>query len=554
MSRSTKGIWLVIAGGVAAGIGFAVYYITVVVPRADAATVQREVATWTRAWTETRACLVGDPPEAASGYDAIVLREAIAGARAEHYRPCTAGFKNLQRPGDSRSDSAEIETDWEDLRRGLTALANAHALRVDRNATQRAEQRREGLGTALENVDAAYAKLRRDAKLRAAPQAGRGRLREVESPPVVSVNGKPVTATRADRFGNALLVQGPVDGTTTLAVVRGPTTQDLRAIAVGVKRAASRTPWGTWRADTKHVRQLRAGALGADGKAANKGVLVASTDRWRETLDVVYALGDGQDRVVVYWVARETPKRFIRTLWAARSRDGGASFPERIQIDPADGSRLTLRRDWGSGRLDMLWRGPGKPLRWLVLRPAQLGGTLTPTVLERVDDGDAIAPPKQCHSGATTWWAFRSASKTELRLVAGAGRSEPKRVATIDGTLSACTDSQVLVESFTPAQRTLSVCSATRCEKPVTIPVASGGAFRATIGPTLGPIAATLTNDLLVLWTATSSAEPTQVVRLAEPGALHSLYEWNGVAYAAVRVDNAIHLIAFDKADKQSKE
>ena len=57
MGDSNKGIWLVVALGIAAGIGIAVYYVTVAVPRADAKKTKKEVLAWTTSWAKTRLCL-----------------------------------------------------------------------------------------------------------------------------------------------------------------------------------------------------------------------------------------------------------------------------------------------------------------------------------------------------------------------------------------------------------------------------------------------------------------------------------------------------------------
>src|SRR5688500_14869286 len=117
MGKSNKGIVLVVGGGVALAIGFAAFSFLVLGPRAEKKRVQKEVSEWGGRWASARDCLVGPDPRSSDGLEAVLLREALAGADVdllEDLRGCGEEVRALRR-GSGYTAGAEVEAAWSEL-------------------------------------------------------------------------------------------------------------------------------------------------------------------------------------------------------------------------------------------------------------------------------------------------------------------------------------------------------------------------------------------------------------------------------------------------------
>ncbi|HTM22568.1 MAG TPA: hypothetical protein VL172_18730, partial [Kofleriaceae bacterium] len=235
MASHTRGILLVLALGVAAGLGFAYYYFKVMVPGNERQEARSQVTEWgDKHWRPLRSCLVGPQPRAAAGRDALFLRAALTTGSLPGAKDCARFFVELRRPGTTSTTDRDIELAWRALEGKTARLANAYLdIDYERAATLKK------VGEGIDAVDAAYGGLREVVGLEPDPVIG------PEAPPALPA-GTPITGSDGlivDQVliaGDALLAQGArSDDSQVWMTMRGPRDFQLEGMPGGNVRLAA---------------------------------------------------------------------------------------------------------------------------------------------------------------------------------------------------------------------------------------------------------------------------------------------------------------------------
>ena len=257
-----------------------------------------------------------------------------------------------------------------------------------------------------------------------------------------------------------------------------------------------------------------------------------------------FALAVDPVRVVVYQTyGDDTP---TGSAWLTRSRDGGASWPERIELvryaaEEADGVSVTV--DAGLQRADVHFGGDEAP-RWLVLDPAGAVGPLTPT---RV----ATPSTQPCVAGTRTWWLG-----DDDTVYAGEQPGQPLRPVpgSSEGVHSLfCAGDRLIAVTEAGAggagQKVL-VCRTSGCSA-TTMPVAPGARSVAAIGERHGPMVATETDGVVVVSGGDPEKKqdfkPIEIARLTGEQELAGMVEWKGAIHLVTRTDKSMHIVPVGK-------
>ncbi len=538
MASSNKGIWLVLGTGAALGLAIAVYYVTVLGPRGDRNEMRDQIARWdTDKWQPTRACLVGNTARAVDGYDALVLRAAIPGSERPRANECTAFFADLTRPGEVSSGNASVEADWRDLRVAIGTLANRYA----GYSPDRADDR-DALGSALDQVDAAYAALRRHAGMK--PSANPASQPPIRDATPVASEVSSIEVRHVEQFGAVLVVHGSDQTGDVVATVRGPSAVTTRRLGDAVTTLDG--AWGAWTTPPSAPRHvLSAGPVDPSGRPAGDGAAVqVGTDG--EVTAPIFALGDGAERVLLYQLFSNTAP----ALTIARSHDGGVSWPEHTEV--GDGAPVDLALDPTRMRADLTWTDDQGAVQWLALDEAALAGPLAPRLVmpPGTDDGSGDEV-HGCLGAESSWWLSGSASPRLFHApLTGTAPATPIANSDPVDVIVDCNDSRLLGLDSGLDTASLFLCTTKRCLLALAVPVAGDGQLAAILGSD-GPVAATLTNDLLVLWRGDQDQQRHDIFRLADVDAeshLRALVEWHGLLHAVLIANGKLRLVALPAA------
>jgi hypothetical protein len=150
-------------GAVAAGGGY--YFFKVYQPAQAKKAAQDEITAWEARWQAARDCLMGPKPASSKTSEALAVREMLPDPWQRD--PCTALISKLTRGEAPDTGYPAIEAAWTDLDKAAAKAASAFATHVSAPVLDR-----DPLPAALDNLDAARAKLRASAGLPAAPGSG----------------------------------------------------------------------------------------------------------------------------------------------------------------------------------------------------------------------------------------------------------------------------------------------------------------------------------------------------------------------------------------------
>ncbi|HUS64726.1 MAG TPA: hypothetical protein VMZ28_09305 [Kofleriaceae bacterium] len=541
MGKSNKGILLVVVGGVALAIGFAAFYFLVLGPRAEKKRVQKEVSEWASRWEAARDCLVGPDPKSSDGLEAVLLREALAGPDVdmlEELRGCGEEVRGLRR-GAGYTAGADVEAAWTELEQRIDKVVEAHALRTAKTPDRPGAELRVMLAEAVAALDLSYARLRERADMGGdhpdgdpLPTLPAGRV-------LADARGTPIAPDEVGVSGGVVWAIGTIGDRRWL--VRHASAAAPEVIPLGVETVAGLdgTGWGLWvedadEADAKSRAEVRAGALDALGDPSGDGAVVHALAAGEEGA-VLAALGSGTTRVAFF---QTTAADGTITSWLARSRDGGATWPERQQL--LRGGFLEAQLDVAAQRLDLKWRTTAGAPGWLVIDRASIEAPLAAAPIE--------APPgRPCVDGARTWWVgptgellYSPSSGTPVAPVPGSGEA---------GLLHACAGERLLALRVYDGELrdpTAFFCRATGCAQ-VVVPSVEGSRAAPLLGDKRGPRVAVDTDGVLVVWSGDPEKKdalaPATVARLAGKQRLAGIVEWAGALQLVTRTDEALHIV-----------
>ncbi|MBV8758750.1 MAG: hypothetical protein JO257_15795 [Deltaproteobacteria bacterium] len=149
----------------AAAVGGGYYFFKIYQPAQAKKAAQAEITAWETRWQSARDCLMGPKPASNKTSEALAMREMLPDPWKGD--SCTALISKLTRGSAPDTGYPEIEAAWVDLDKAATKAATAFATHVSAPVLDK-----DPLPGALDNLDAARAKLRAAAGLPSAPGTG----------------------------------------------------------------------------------------------------------------------------------------------------------------------------------------------------------------------------------------------------------------------------------------------------------------------------------------------------------------------------------------------
>jgi hypothetical protein len=217
---------------------------------------QDEIASWEERWNDTRACLLGKTPRSSKTSEALAIHEMLPDPWDR--QKCTPLVAKLTRGDAPDTGLAPVEDAWVELDHAAAKAAEAFAMHVVASTTLATDP----LPAALDNLDAARAKLRSAAELPATEQAGKP-LVVAQVIPLLD-GTKQITQLDITNPPSAhgLVATGATEENREVRVVftAGGTPQIAR-LGAGAMRALPDGSWGAAFGDA----ETRIGAFDADG-------------------------------------------------------------------------------------------------------------------------------------------------------------------------------------------------------------------------------------------------------------------------------------------------
>jgi hypothetical protein len=547
MSNSSKGIFVVIGGAVLLAVLAGAVYFTVIGPRGEKKRMQKEVEKWGVKWEGARDCLVGPDPRSADGFEAVVLREALSTEdMVAALRECDEELKGLRREAGYSAGEA-VEAAWADSQAKVTALAEAFAWRTGKTPNRPVADLRAALGKAVAELDAAYGRLRDKAGLDRAPRPGEHLPTLPAGRTLADARGTPIVPEDIGVSGNVVFAVGSIGDRKWLVRDGGDGAPQVIPIGAETLAGIDGGGWGVWAEEPEEAgaaAEVRSGPVDEVGDPAGDGVLVARLNKG-ESATIRFALAADPVRVAVYQADDEDKE--IGSAWLARSRDGGATWPERLQLLRYQGGASNgfwVMPDLGLQRADVFFTAPDGGPRWLVLEPARIGASLEPARVE-------TPSMKPCVAGQRTWWLAdddvvysSDAPGQPLRPVPGSSEGAHS--------LFCAGDRLVAITSVgvTGAGQKVLVCRPTGCSA-TTIPAAPGARTVATLGDKRGPLVASEAEGVVVVSSGDPEKKqdfkPIEVARLTGEQQLAGVVEWKGAVHLVTRTARSLHVVPVGK-------
>jgi hypothetical protein len=504
-SSEGRRLALVIGGGLAVGLGLAVVYFGVVSPRQQRGRAREQIAVWDEHWRTAQRCLFG---AVRRGSD---LADAIALAAFDDERPdsteCNQRIGKLSRPEGAATTLDDVEAAWADVETHAIAVARRYGAFASAPQRERA-----GLGAAVGELDAAYARLRAAAGLPAALPAIEGTAIARLAPVRLGPEGR-IEGYTYPRIGNGIVEGRLVTAAAAYDLIaRSPTDVSVRQVAAGGVRAWPGGAWGAALVEEAGAVAIRAGAVGDDG-VVKGGALVARGDA--AEIELVAALGDGDQRVII-----GGDPRVVRVF---RSHDGGRTWTAS-ELKDAVGAHGDP--DPANAAIDLFWEDGGD-WRWARFTAASAGELPPSTVIE----GDL---GESCAAGAARWLVTEQG---ELLRVGGAPIAAPGATA-----VAACGEAQALVRTASGYAR----CGAEGCT-PVLADVPAhvhGAASNVRVEAAIDgerALIATQRGDVIAVW---GMGPAVRFVRIPDSSTMTGLVVWSGVPHVALWGDAGLTVAA----------
>lgn len=547
MSNSNKGIFLVVGGAVVLAVVAGAVYFLVIGPRSEKKRTQKEIEKWGVKWDSARDCLVGPDPRSSDGYEAVILREALStGDVVPDLTGCGEEIKALRRGG-GYSAGDVVEAAWSESQKKVTALAEAFAWRVGKTPNRPVSELRKALARAVADLDAAYARLRDKAEMDRARPPGQHLPTLPGGRVLADGTGTPIMPEDIGVSGDVVWAVGSIGDRKW--VVRDSGRGAPQVIPIGAETVAGidGNGWGVWSEEPEEpggAVEVRSGPVDPVGDPAGDGALIARL-KPGESAIVQFALAEGPVRVALYQVASSDEATGVE--WLARSRDGGATWPEKVPLvrfGPDRSSDLQIAADLALKRVDVFFTGDDGAPRWLVLDASTAAAPIAPARAE-------TPASKPCVAGARTWWIGEDDT-----VYAGEAPGQPLRPVpgSSEGvhTLLCAGDRALAITDADPsgAGQKILVCRASGCSA-TTIPAAAGARTVAGIGERHGPLVATEAEGVVVVSSGDPEKKkdfaPLEIARITGEQRLAGIVEWKGAVHLVTRTADSLHVVPVGK-------
>jgi len=543
MSNSNRGIMLVVGGAVLTAVAAGAIYFLILGPRSERKRLQGEIEKWGVKWDSARDCLVGPDPRSSDSYEAVILREALStGDVVADLAECGEELKALRR-GEGYSAGQKVEAAWTDSQKKVTALAEAWAWRTGKTPNKPISELRKALGKAVADLDLAYAQLRDKAGMDAARPPGEHLHTLPAGRVLADARGTPISPDEIGVSGNVVFAIGEIADRKWLVRDAGSGMPQVIPIGADTAEGIDGGGWGVWSEtpdETTGAVEVRSGPVDELGDPSGDGVLIAKLGKG-ETASPRYALAVDPVRVAIYQTANEDKE--TGSVWVVRSRDGGATWPEKVQLlrslESADSFQIAI--DLAQQRADAFYQGDDGAPRWLAIDPASASAPIAPARAE--------TPASQpCVAGRRTWWIgdddtiyTGEAPGAPLRPVPGSSEGVHSLY---------CAGERVLAvteqgEEGTGGLKVL-ICRAGGCSA-TTTPAAAGARSVAALGDKHGPLVASEADGVVVVSSGDPEKKqdfkPLEIARLSGDQELAGMVEWNGAVHLVTRTDKTLHIV-----------
>jgi hypothetical protein len=454
---------------------------------------------------------------------------------------CGEEIKALRR-GEGYSAGEEVEAAWTGSQKKVTAVAEAYAWRIGKTPNKPVSELRKALGKAVADLDLAYAQLRDRAGMEAAPPAGKHLPTLPAGRVLADARGTAIEPQEVHVSGGVVFAVGQVADRKWLVRDGGSGTPQVIPLGAETMAGIDGSGWGVWIEEIEEsgLGEVRGGAVDQVGDPAGDGVVIAKLKKG-EVATVHFALAADPVRVVLYVTEAEDGASPVE--WLARSRDGGATWPEKVAL--ARSSEVQVAVDPGQQRADVLYGGDDGAPRWLVVEPASLGGPLTPARVE--------TPGTQpCVAGGRTWWLgdddtvyTAEAAGKPLRPVPGSSEGAHSLFCAGERLLAITSAGDAAL-----AGQKILVCRPAGCSA-TTIAAAPAARTVAALGDKHGPLVASEADGVVVLSSGDPEKKqdfkPLEIARLAGNQELAGVVEWNGAIHLVTRTDKSLHIVPLGK-------
>lgn len=351
MTDKARGILIVAALVIVFG-GGAFYFFGIHQPAQERKAAQDEVARWEKRWQEARTCLLGPEPGSSKLAEALAIRE-LAPDPWER-KTCTQAISSLARGNAEDTGMEKVERAWIDLEKAATKVANAFVAHVDPYGERPEKRKLDPLPGALDDLEAAYAKLRKAAGL--PPSAtNKGKPLPIATVVPLTLGETQLTSLQGPFMtsGAGFVGFGRAKDKEVQVVIAAGAPALIKQVGAGVQRAMPDSSWGAHAVpDGVNV-----------GKIDDTGNPVSPTKLpFEEGPSVLAVVGTYDDGVVAFGGGTK--------LIVARGK--GGTFTPSAPFEVID---IAYASDPLTGRTELVWTD-GKAKVWrLALAPGQLDAT-----------------------------------------------------------------------------------------------------------------------------------------------------------------------------------
>jgi hypothetical protein len=401
------------------------WFLKVHQPKQRIADAQAQIATWDARYAALRECLFGKTPGSSKLSEALAIRELSPDPWER--KTCTPLVSQLTRGDMEDTRVPAVEEAWRVMDKAAGKVAVSFASHVDPGGDGM-RKKPDPLPVALDELEVAYASLRKAAELGPAPPpAGMKDARPLPAAQIVPVTlgGKRILSVQepyvTSRSG--LLAFGTVDGGEVQLQLAASKPPVVAAVGAGMQRALPDGSWGA-RAlpDTIEVGQLdAAGTLATPAQLKLAG-----------PTQVITALGSWADGVVVYGAGNQ--------LVIARCKSGTCTPDKPLTV-----RAMAFATDAVTGDTTIVYADDKDSRMWAMhLAPAAID-------LKLEDLGGAGFPKLMCLTEKSAWMQYTLEGDTKtMELAPGSHREIPDD----EHALMGCSPGgAVLYRSYDPSYR-----------------------------------------------------------------------------------------------------
>lgn len=378
---------LLFAAVVALGAGGIIYFLTVHEPKQRLADAQAEIEAWDSRWFAARDCLLGSTPGSSKLSEALAIREMSPDPWER--KTCTQAISRLSRgeTTDTRIDA--VEEAWRVLDKAASKVAVSFVSHVDPGGDQM-RKKPDPLPVALDELEAAYAALRKTAKLAPLPPPANKHPLPAATLVPVQLGDKRVLSVQEPYITSraGLLAFGTVEGSEIQLQLVAGKPPVVTAVGGATQRAI---PDGSWGARAM-PDAVEVGQLDDKGQLATPA---AKLDLPGAT-QVIAVVGTWADGVVVFGAGNQ--------LVVARCKSGTCTPEGKPHLVRA----MAFATDAATGHTQIVWANEKSRMSSLQLDPA----TLATTPIDLETEG---FPNLACLTADSAWIQY--SIEGEIRLM-----------------------------------------------------------------------------------------------------------------------------------------